>query len=314
MFKYILTALILFSSSYSFSNESDLTISQQLERLQREVSDLSKEVFSNSPNQSNGTNNDFVKNLSAIDLRIYDIENDIKNLTSNLEELYFQLDDIFNKLENLELVINNLQSVPLKSVEVSNDEISEDSSEVKSNTLSETENTLGTLNISKNTNDTNEEVISEDQEVNSNEKEEILSPEDQFQVAFENIRNKKWQDAKTSFEQFISDNPQNQLSGSAHYWLGELYILEKNYRQAALIFAEGFQKFPASIKAAEMLFKLSQSLYQVEKTNEACKTMEKLIIDFPKNKIIPQTKKQIVDYNCLENNECSLQINNSLKS
>ena len=305
MFKYILTVLILFFSSYSFSNESDLTISQQLERLQREVSDLSKEVFSNSPNQSNGTNNDFVKNLSAIDLRIYDIENDIKNLTSNLEELYFQLDDIFNKLENLELVINNFQSVPLKNVEVNTDETSQDSSEVKSNTLSdtETENTLGTLNISKNTNDTNEEVISEDQEVNSNEKEEVLSPEDQFQEAFDNIRDKKWQDAKISFEQFISDNPQNQLSGSAHYWLGELYILEKNYREAALIFAEGFQKFPDSIKAAEMLFKLSHSLYQVEKITESCKTMEKLIIDFPKNKIIPQTKKQIVEYNCLENNE-----------
>ena len=303
MFRYILTVLILFFSSYSFSNESDLTISQQLERLQREVSDLSKEVFSNSPNQSNGTNNDFVKNLSAIDLRIYDIENDIKNLTSNLEELYFQLDDIFNKLENLEVVINNLQSVPLNSVEVSNDEISEDSSEVKSNTLSETENTLGTLNISKNTNDTIDEVVSDDQEVNSNEKEEVISPEDQFQKAFDNIRDKKWQDAKSSFEQFISDNPENQLSGSAHYWLGELYILEKNYREAALIFAEGFQKFPDSIKAAEMLFKLSQSLYQVEKTTEACKTMEKLIIDFPKNKIIPQTKKQIVEYNCLENNE-----------
>ena len=303
MFKYILTVLILFFSSYSFSNESDLTISQQLERLQREVSDLSKEVFSNSPNQSNGTNNDFVKNLSAIDLRIYDIEKDIKNLTSNLEELYFQLDDIFNKLENLEVVINNFQSVPLNNVELNTDEVTEDSSELKSNILSETENTLGTLNISKNTNDTNEELVSDDQEVNSNKKAEVLSPEDQFQVAFDNIRDKKWQDAKTSFEEFIIDNPNNQLSGSAHYWLGELYILEKNYREAALIFAEGFQKFPDSIKAAEMLFKLSQSLYQVEKTTEACKTMEKLIIDFPKNKIIPQTKKQIVEYNCLENNE-----------
>ena len=39
------------------------------------------------------------------------------------------------------------------------------------------------------------------------------------------------------------------------------------------------------------------------KTAEACKTMEKLILDFPQNKIIPQTKKQIVQYNCLENNE-----------
>ncbi len=305
MFKYILTILILFLSSYVNSNESELTISQQLERLQREVSDLSKEVFSKSSSQSSGTNNDFVKNLSAIDLRIYDIENDIKNLNSNLEELYFQLDDIFNKLENLDLVINNLQSVSLNNTEGNTDDVSQDSSEIKSNNLSdtETENTLGTLNISKNTNDTTEQVVSDNQEVHSNEKDEVLSPEDQFQVAFDNIRDKKWQDAKTSFKKFISDNPDNQLSGSAHYWLGELYILEKNYREAALVFAEGLQKFPDSIKAAEMLFKLSQSLYQVEKTSEACKTMEKLIIDFPKNKIIPQTKKQIVEYNCLENNE-----------
>ena len=305
MFRHILAILILFLSSYVYSNDSELTISQQLERLQREVSDLSKEVFSNSSSQSSGINNDFVKNLSAIDLRIYDIESDIKNLTSNLEELYFQLDDILNKLENLELVINNLQSVTLNNIEVNTDEVSQDSSEVKSNILSDTEtkNTLGTLNISKNTNDTNDAAVSDDQKLNFNEKEEVLSPEDQFQIAFDHIRNKKWQDAKTSFEQFISDNPDSQLSGSAHYWLGELYILEKNFREAALIFAEGFQKFPNSIKAAEMLFKLSQSLYQVEKTTEACKTMEKLIIDFPKNKIIPQTKKQIVEYNCLENNE-----------
>ncbi|MDC3112558.1 tol-pal system protein YbgF [Pelagibacteraceae bacterium] len=305
MIKYILTIYIIFFSTFVYSNDSELTVSQQLERLQREVSDLSKEVFSNSSSQSNGTNNDFVKNLSAIDLRIYDIENDIKNLTSNLEELYFQLDDIFNKLENLEVIINNFQSVPLNNDEVNSDEVSQDSSEVKSTTLSvlETENTLGTLNISKNTNEISEELASNNQDENSIEKEQILSPEDQFQVAFDNIRDKKWQDAKNSFEEFIANNPDNQLSGSAHYWLGELYILEKNYREAALIFAEGFQKFPESIKAAEMLFKLSQSLYQVEKTVDACKTMKKLIIDFPKNKIIPLTKKQIVEYNCLENNE-----------
>ncbi len=305
MFKHIITVLILIFSGFVYSNENELTISQQLERLQREVSDLSKEVFSNSSSKLNGTNNDFIQNLSAIDLRIYDIENDIKNLNSNLEELYFQLDDIFNKLANLELVINNLQSIPLNNVEVNTNEVSEDNSERKSNTLSDTEtkNTLGTLNISKNTNETTEELQSDDQDLTSNEEEEILSPEDQFQLAFDNIRDKKWQDAKISFEKFITDNPNNQLSGSAHYWLGELYILEKNYREAALIFAEGFQKFPDSIKAAEMLFKLSQSLYQVEKSTEACKTMEKLIIDFPKNKIIPQTKKQIVEYNCLENNE-----------
>ena len=305
MFKYLLTLLIIFFTSLVYSNENELTVSQQLERLQKEVSDLSREVFANPSNQSNETNNDFVKNLSAIDLRIYDIENDIKNLTLNLEELYFQLDNIFNKLENLEIVINNSESVSLNNVEVKTEEDLQDGSDVKNNSVNDikTENTLGTLNITKNTNETIVEEAPENDDTNSYENEKVLSPEDQFQIAFDNIRDKKWQDAKDSFEQFIKENPDNQLSGSAHYWLGELYILEKNYREAALVFAEGFQKFPDSIKAAEMLFKLSQSLYQVEKNVEACKTMEKLIIDFPKNKIIPQTKKQIVEYNCLANNE-----------
>ena len=40
----------------------------------------------------------------------------------------------------------------------------------------------------------------------------------------------------------------------------------------------------------------SKSTAVVEKTTDFIK-------DFPKNKIIPQTKKQIVEYNCLENNE-----------
>ena len=56
-------------------------------------------------------------------MRIYDIENDIKNLTSDLEELYFQIDDIFSKLEKLEVVINNFQLAPANNVEVNTDKV-----------------------------------------------------------------------------------------------------------------------------------------------------------------------------------------------
>ena len=52
-----------------------------------------------------------------------------------------------------------------------------------------------------------------------------------------------------------------------------------------------------------MLFKLSESLYRVSKIEEACKTLEKLIIDYPKNKFIKTAKKQLLDFNCLEANE-----------
>ena len=162
----------------------------------------------------------------------------------------------------------------------------------------ENENSLGSLKItSQNTIEENNFEIIE----NSNEKKD-LSPEDQFQLAFDYIRNKEWEQAKNSLEIFIEKNSNNQLSGSAYYWLGELYILEKKYRDAALFFAEGYQKFPESIKAPDMLFKLSLSLFEVNKKDEGCKTLEKLLLDFPKNKLATKTKKLISESGCLVEN------------
>ena len=164
---------------------------------------------------------------------------------------------------------------------------------------------LGTIKITSDNNGvediSNDEIINNDSDEDFNK--EKLSPEDEFQLAFDNIRSKNWENARTSFEKFIRNNPDNQLSGSAHYWLGELYLLEEKYRDAALVFAEGYQKFPKSLKAPDMLFKLSKSLFEVNKKNEACKTLEKLILDFPKNKFIKLANKNLQDYGCLENIE-----------
>ena len=104
MIRCILTILTLFFSSYVFSNESDLTISQQLERLQREVSDLSQTVFSSKNDIKLNNSNDSVKNLSAIDMRIYDLEKDVKSLTSNLEEIYFQIHQI-NQMKQIVILL-----------------------------------------------------------------------------------------------------------------------------------------------------------------------------------------------------------------
>lgn len=299
MIKYLFLILFcLFSYSVN-SNENLLTIQQQLERLQREVSDLSQTVFNNNTNSSSNNNSDLVTNLSAIDMRIYDLEKDVKNLTANLEEIFFQLEDLSLKLNNFQ---DNIFSIENNILELKNINIQKNTSTITEENMDNNENSLGSLKISSE-NTVSENSDSNDQNEQDITKEVELSPEDQFQLAFDNIRNKNWADAKNSFLEFIEKNPKNQLSGSAHYWLGELYMLEKNYMDATLIFADGYQKFPESIKAPDMLFKLSQSLYEVNKINESCKTLEKLIIDYPKNKLIKNAKKQIKNYSCLEASE-----------
>ncbi len=296
MFKYISIILILFSSNV-FSNENLLTIQQQIERLQREVSDLSQTVFSNT-DVTNSNNGDLVTNLSAIDMRIYDLEKDVKNLTGSLEDIYFQIEDLNVQISNFENSIRSLETSLLETRSTSKTVKNE-------NTITESqsndENTLGSLKITSQDqvleNNLNNETINEEKEIVN------LSPEDQFQAAFDNIRSKNWNEARAQFQYFIENFPENQLSGSAYYWLGELYILEKKFRDSALVFAEGYQKFPQSVKAPDMLYKLSTSLYEVNKTDESCKILEKLILDFPKNKFIKNAKKQLQEYDCLENNE-----------
>ena len=95
MFKKLIIIILILFSSKIFANEELLTVQQQLDRLQREVNDLTKSVYSNS-SQNSEESNEYITNFSAIDMRIYDLEKDVKNLTSNIEDL-FQLEDIFKK-------------------------------------------------------------------------------------------------------------------------------------------------------------------------------------------------------------------------
>ena len=87
---YLIVCLILFFIFHNkplFAEESMLTLKQQLDRLQREVNDLSRSVFrdSNQSNANSKDNNDSqTEKFAAIDMRIYDLEKVIKKLDKDI--------------------------------------------------------------------------------------------------------------------------------------------------------------------------------------------------------------------------------------
>ena len=105
--------------SYSLHSEESLTIKQQLDRIVQEVSDLNKAVFNKSfdSNDLNLENNqDDAERFTSIDIRMYDLERDIKNLTLQFEEIIFKLDDLSNYIQKLENEIDlNIQEIKNKS-------------------------------------------------------------------------------------------------------------------------------------------------------------------------------------------------------
>ena len=106
--KYLSLFLILFVLSINFNKsyaEDALTIKQQLDRIMEEVKDLNKAVFNKSfDNKNLNSLNESIdtERFTSIDIRIYDLEKDIKNLTLQFEELLFKLDDMSNVINSLE--------------------------------------------------------------------------------------------------------------------------------------------------------------------------------------------------------------------
>ena len=302
MIKYIIFSLFLFFCSFSNAEDSLLTLKQQLDRLQREVNDLSKSVFTskrdNYEQQEITDDSTNVIDLTAFDLRIYDLEKDIKKLNNSFEELIFQIDDLNQLYKEINVDLSTLSLKIENSIKKNNLDEKINENKTLLNSEIKEENTLGSLVI--NSEDLSEsESTSQNQQVKSSEESLLnLSPEDQFQLAFDLLRNQRFEESKTSFLVFIEENNDSTLSGTAHYWLGEIYLLKKEYREAALILAEGYQKYPQSIKAPDMLYKLSESLVFIDKKNDACSTLIKLDKEYPDNKLKSKIVKKVSELNC----------------
>ena len=102
MFRFIIFLTLLLFFSGANAADSLLTLKQQLDRLQREVNDLNQFAFSSNDNSNK-------VNLEVFDIRIYDLEKDIKKLHLNIEEILFQLNDTNELLKVFDIRLNFLE-------------------------------------------------------------------------------------------------------------------------------------------------------------------------------------------------------------
>ena len=302
--KYI-SLLLLFFLTITFNKsfaEDALTIKQQLDRITEEIKDLNKAVFNKS--FSNEKLNSLDESIDAerftsIDIRIYDLEKDIKNLTLQFEEILFKLDDISKDMVDLESkFISKLEKI---NIEPRKENIENNKNTTEEDLEIEEKNTLGKIVIS----DDNTKNVKEPSDINAERGKNSLlqevinlKPEEQMQYALDQMMKKNYNDSKNILDHFIENFPENQLSGSAHFWLGKIYLFETNFRKAAIVFGEGVQKFPNSIKAPEMYYELAKSLKEMDKIPESCKTLTLLEQNYEGNKFTKDTEKIKDKLNC----------------
>jgi tol-pal system protein YbgF len=107
------------------------------------------------------------------------------------------------------------------------------------------------------------------------------TPQEQYNYAFGLLRQADYPAAETALRSFVQRYPNDPLAGNAQYWLGETFYVRKDYSNAAATFAEGYKKYPQSGKGADNLLKLGMSLGNLGQKKEACLSLNQLGHDFP---------------------------------
>jgi len=97
-----------------------------------------------------------------------------------------------------------------------------------------------------------------------------------YKKAFDLLKEGKYEESTTSFNQFIRAYPQSALLDNAHYWLGEARYVGKDFNAALRSFKVVVEKFPDSRKLPDAWLKIGYCQYELKNWKEARDALKKV--------------------------------------
>ena len=120
---------------------------------------------------------------------------------------------------------------------------------------------------------------------------------EEYQLAFELLKDENYETARVSFIKFIRLHQDSDFIDDAKYWLGETYYAQRLFKQALKEFEEVLTKFPNSGKIPEALLKKGFCYFElgeVEKSRQLLKSVVNQYPDSSVSRLAVQKLKMIV--------------------
>ena len=321
-----LIILILFYLSFlqnSFSDNHNIyetleIIKNDLKTLERAVYSGSIEVKSSSNEQSNielDSNSEDV--LTRHLLKLSEVEDQFRQLTNKFEEINFKLDKLSNRLSKIQadnqIRFQDIESA-ISSGEVTTQLSSKPKTDKKSEILpgSSQPQDLGSISYKDTeTSETSQQIESVDttatvvtETFQAEEKilPQDLSPKKQYEFATSFLKVGDYSTAERAFREFVLDNSEHELAGSAQYWYAETFRIRQLYTDAASAYLEGYQKYPKGNKAPINLLKLGVSMVQIGEKDQGCKMINGVELQYPKanQSVIQKAKYESKKFECIK--------------
>jgi tol-pal system protein YbgF len=114
-----------------------------------------------------------------------------------------------------------------------------------------------------------------------------------YLAAFNLIRERQYDEAIIAMRAFIKDFPQGALLGNAHYWLGELYMVQGDASLAVLSFEHVIDDFPTHRKIPDALYKIGVAYQALRNVNKAKAMLQRVISGYPNSAAAKLAKERI---------------------
>ncbi len=85
-----------------------------------------------------------------------------------------------------------------------------------------------------------------------------------YQVAFALLKEGRYDEAASSFTEFLGAYPESDLRDNAQYWLAESHYVVRKYREALPLFQTVIDDYPRSRKTADTLLKIGYCHYELK--------------------------------------------------
>ena len=119
-------------------------------------------------------------------------------------------------------------------------------------------------------------------EASNNTQPDVAEEQQTYQVAYDLIKSKKYNEAVAALKKMLQKYPSGQFAANAHYWLGELYGLMGKNDESATEFSNVVSAYPNSPKVSDAQLKLGLIYAAQFKWAEAKAVFKKVISHYPK--------------------------------
>lgn len=271
-----LSALIILISALAWSNpgqaQSSGDVNNRLNRIENEIQTLSRAIYRGEeppPGAFSGGGAD----AAAIELRLQQMESEIRALTGRLEE---QSHQIRQTQEETARAISDME-IRMQDLERGGGAASAGSG-ARYTAGSATGSRSGGMGYTAPQETGTERQLGS--YTQSPETENVTGVGDgaaaMYENAFAKLKAANYDAAEAEFKQFMDAYPTHVLVPNAKYWYGETFYVRGQYERAARVFAEAYQQDPKGSKSADNLLKLGLSLAGMGNKSDACVALGQL--------------------------------------